>query len=67
MKKVMLKDVKKGDWFTLKPIEEPKDGQVYVRGDYDRSDRKYECYKWTDICCFRYFPGTRYVYVDFTF
>lgn len=30
--------LKKGDWFTLKPIAEPKDSQVYEKGDYDRSD-----------------------------
>lgn len=67
MEKVMLKDLKKGEWFTLKPIEEPKDCQVFVKGDYIRSDRRYECMRWSDIGSFRYFPGTKEVYVGFTF
>ena len=67
MKEVMIKDLKKGDWFTLKPIEEPHDFQVYVRGDYDRSDKKFECSKWSDFCSSRYFKGNKIVYVDFIF
>lgn len=34
-----ISQLKKGDYFTLKSIEEPNESQVYVRGDYDRSTR----------------------------
>lgn len=62
-----LKDLKKGEWFTLKPIENPTENQVYVKGDYVRSDNRYECSKWSDFCYTRYFLGNKLVYVDFTF
>lgn len=62
-----LKDVKPGEFFTLKPIPEPKESQVYVRDDYDRSERKYLCYKFNDVNSWRYLKGDRIVYTDFTF
>lgn len=68
MTKIALKDIKKGTYFTLKPIEEPKDSQVYVKGDYDRSEKKFECQKFTDIWGNgRFIKGTTEVYIDFTF
>lgn len=62
-----LKDVKKGDYFTLKPIEFPKETQVYVKGDYDRSDKKYSCCKFSDVNAERFLSGDREVYTEFTF
>ena len=62
-----VKDLKPGEWFTLKPIEEPKESQVYIRGEYDRSERKYECGKFSDISYSRYLKGNTPVYTDFTF
>ena len=62
-----LKDLKIGEYFTLKPIEEPKENQVYIRGEYDRTERKYECGKFSDISYTRYIDGNREVYTDFTF
>lgn len=35
-----LKDIKKGEYFTLKPIAEPKESQVYIKEEYDRSEKK---------------------------
>lgn len=63
----MIKDLKKGEFFTLKPIEEPKESQVFIRGDYDRSEKKYECGKFSDISAYRMFKGDKVVYTDFTF
>lgn len=63
----MIKDLKKGEFFTLKPIDEPKESQVYIRGDYDRSEKKYECGKFSDISAYRMFKGDKVVYTDFTF
>ena len=62
-----IKELKKGDYFTLRSIENPKESQVYVRGDYDRSSRKYECSRFDDFCSFRLFSGSKEVFVDFVF
>ena len=62
-----IKDLKKGEYFTLKPYSEPTENQVYVRGEYDRSERKYECGKFSDISYSRLLKGNTVVYTDFTF
>jgi len=67
MEKKLLKELKKGDWFTLKPIEEPKESQVFIRDDYDRGLKKFLCGKFDDISAYRYIKGTKEVYVGFTF
>lgn len=64
---MMLKDLKKGDYFTIKPIETPTEKQVYIKGDYDRASKNYECTRFDDICESRSFSGNRTVYTDFTF
>ncbi len=63
----LLKDLKKGEFFTLKPIEEPKESQVYIRDDYDREEKKYFCQKWNDISDGRLLKGETKVYTEFTF
>ena len=67
MKETTISQLKKGDFFTLIPIEEPKDSQVYVRDDYVRSTKKYEAYKFEDVNRFRQFKGDTKVYIDFIF
>jgi len=62
-----IRELKKGEFFTLKPIENPTEKQVYIRGEYDRSEKRYECGKFDDICETRYFKPDRVVYTDFTF
>ena len=62
-----LKQLKKGEWFTLKPIAEPKESQVFIRGDYDRTAKKYECGKFSDISYSRLLKGDTEVYTDFVF
>ena len=62
-----IKELKQGDMFTLKEIEFPKESQVYVRGEYDRSSRTYSCTKWNDCNAERFFKGTKTVFTDFTF
>lgn len=64
---VRMKDLKRGDFFTLRPISEPKENQVYIRGEYDRSERKYWAQKWSDISAGRYLKGDTVVYTEFTF
>lgn len=62
-----IKELKKGEFFTLKPIDNPKETQVYIRGDYDREAHKYSCSKFSDISFSRLFDGSKEVYTDFTF
>lgn len=49
MAAIKLKDLKPGEFFTLKPIEEPKESQVYIRAEYDRTERKYWAQKDEDM------------------
>ena len=64
---ITVKDLKKGEFFTLVDVETPKESQVYVRGDYDRETKKYECHKWADVCSTRYFKGDKVVYTNLVF
>lgn len=68
MKQVFLKDLKKGDFFTLKDYGEfPDDNKVYIRGEYERSEKKYSCGKFSDWNYETFKKGTTKVYVGFTF
>ena len=73
MKPVLLKKVRKGEFFTLTDkVKCNEDGEVlskyvYVRSDYDREEKKYEVYKFDDINDHRFMKGTRIVWVDFIF
>jgi hypothetical protein len=62
-----IKDLKKDEFFTLKPIEYPKESQVWVFDGYDRSDRTYCAIKFSDIGDSRCFKGDKEVYTGFTF
>ena len=62
-----IKDLKKGDFFTRKAIENPTETQVWIRGDYDRSEKKYEATRFDDISRTMLFKPTTPVYIDFTF
>ena len=62
-----IKELKKGQYFTKKAIDEPTEKQVWIRGDYDRSQKKYECVRFDDICQCCYLKGSVEVFTDFTF
>lgn len=62
-----LKDLKQGDYFTLKPLEFPKESQVYIKGEYIRGEKKYSCIKFSDICSERFLKGDKEVFTEFTF
>ena len=62
-----VKDLKIGEWFTLKPIECPTDKQVFIRDEYCREEKKYICGRYDDISYSRLLEGTTPVYTDFTF
>ena len=62
-----VKNLKQGDLFTKKPLDNPKDSQVWMRGVYDRSQKRYECTRFDDNCTYCYLPGDKDVYTGFTF
>lgn len=67
MKQKMIKELVKDEFFTLQPIEEPRENQVWVRGDYERSTKKYSCNKFSDMNHERLFRGDKIVFTDFIF
>ena len=67
MEQKLLKDLKKGEFFTKKLIEEPKETQVFIRGEYDKSEKKYEITRFSDFCDTAYLKGTTKVCTGFTF
>lgn len=64
-----LKELKKGEYFCIRPHheEEVKAKQVYIRGEYDRTKKRYEVGRCNDISYTRYLPGCTEVYKDFIF
>ena len=62
-----IKELEKGAYFTKKAIEVPRESQVWVRGEYDRSSKKYECSRFDDVNTTCFLPGGREVFVDFVF
>ena len=67
MEGIKIRDLKMGEFFTLRPVEHPKDSQVYIRGVYDRSEKKYDCVRFDDISYSRQFKGDKIVYTEFVF
>ena len=67
MKPVRLKDLKQGDFFTLKPVEYPTEARVYIRDVWDRSAKKYAVGKFSDANDWRLMKGDKIVYTDFIF
>lgn len=64
---VPLKSLKRGTWFTVKPIEYPSDKQVYIKDEYDRELKKFMCGRCDDISYSTYFKGDKLVYTEFTY
>lgn len=60
MKKIS--ELKKGDFFKLS-----ENGWLYVRGDYDRSSKRYECYEIDDVNGCRYLEGSKDIISVFIF
>lgn len=62
-----VKELKRGDFFCKKDISYPAEDQVWIRGEYDRSMRRYECTRFSDFCDVQYMRGDKVVFCDFTF
>lgn len=62
-----LKELKKGDWFTRKPLETPTEKQVFIKRDFIRQDKKYICERFSNMNDCITLKGTTKVYIEFTF
>lgn len=64
-----LKELKKGEYFTCKSLnnKEAKSSQVYIKQDYDHSSKKYWCQKWDNISKGVELKGDTEVHQDFIF
>lgn len=62
-----VRELKRGEWFTLKPIPEPKPCQVFIRGEYFRSTKKFCACQWDDMNKEKYLKPDTVVYTDFIF
>lgn len=62
-----LKKLKKGAYFTLKEIAEPKRNQVFIKGEYNKTTKSYSCIKFDDINNEKFVKANKDIYTDFTF
>lgn len=62
-----IKELRKGEYFTRKDIKEPRDNQVWVREEYDRSTRKYYAINFADCSRSILLKADTQVFTGFTF
>lgn len=62
-----VKQLKEGEFFTKKQIADPSDDQVWIRGNYIRTEKKYECINFDDANRYCYLPADKEVFTDFIF
>lgn len=62
-----VKQLKEGELFTKKQIADPSDDQVWIRGNYIRTEKKYECINFDDANRYCYLPADKEVFTDFIF
>lgn len=61
MKKIEVRKVKRGEHLRLTDSE---DAPVWVRDSYNKFSKKFEVYKYDNICHFAELKGSRKVYID---
>ena len=62
-----VKELKQGEFFTKKPIEYPKDNQVFIRKEYDKSSKKYVIQRYSDMNDYQLIAGNKEIFTDFIF
>ena len=67
MAQIKVKDLKVGDFFTLSTKEVVSSSSVWIRGNYERSTRKFSCINFEDSCKERFLSGDKLVIIDFDF
>lgn len=65
--KTMLKNLKKGDYFKVVKKNGELSTQVYVKGEYERTLKKYSTHKFEDVCNERFMKGETCVTTEFEF
>ena len=67
--KTQIKNIKVGEFFTLKDYGEQDvpERAVWVRGEYDKSSRTYSCCKYADVNHEHFFKGAKEVFTEFYF
>jgi hypothetical protein len=63
LKAVKIKDLVEGEFFILSS----KSKSVFVKSDYDRSLKQYECSNFDNFSDYRYYKGNKIVFTGFTF
>lgn len=59
-----ISQLKQSEFFRIKNTAT---APVWVRGEYNRSERRYSCYKFDDVNHEKLIPGKLEVYTDFEF
>ena len=54
-------------WVTFRDVEEPKESQVWIIEEYDRSEKAYMLYNWADTCRYKYVDGDKACFNQFYF
>ena len=62
-----VKNLKKGEYFTKKEISNPKDSQVWVRGEWIPSAKAYSCHKFSDVNQESLLKANTEIWTDFYF
>ena len=57
-----IKELKHGEYFTLKEIEEPTENQVWIRDDFDPIENEYIYYNFADTSKLKFLKGDMKVY-----
>lgn len=67
--KITISELPYGRYFTLEYVsgQRVEKTQVYVRGEYDRLEKKYSCHTFADINKEIFFNGNTEVYEAFIF
>jgi len=70
MNETTLSQLKRGEYFTLKPFIYPTADQVFIKGAFDRKANKYDCERYNAKCrdgASRMLKGDHLVYTGFVF
>lgn len=60
---VVIQEVKKGDVLKIRAFGK----QIYLKGNYCRLNKAYECQNYFDISDFRYLKKDKIVFTEFEF
>jgi hypothetical protein len=63
MQNIKIKSVKPGDYIKRKADSKA----IYIKGEYDRTTKSYECVDVEDICRTIYIKADKVVYAGFTY